>query len=590
MKSLARLNKYFWKYKWRLFLGIIFAILSSAFLNVFIPVLVGQATDFMKIAYQQGISLNNTIHILFLFGIKIIAITLVGGVFMFLMRQAIIVMSRHIEYDLKNDIFSHYQKLDISFFRKNNTGDLMNRISEDVSRVRMYIGPAIMYFANTLATLILVPMSMSFVNTKLTLFVLLPLPLLVVVIYFVSELINKMSNNVQMQLSNLSTIAQETFSGIRVLKAYAQEEPTGSRFAIESNLYRKKYMGLTITEALFGPFILLLMGLSTQMAIYFGGLKAIAGVISLGNIVQFIMYVGKLTWPVASLGWVTSLVQRAAASQSRINEFLAVESELKNSEKGKGILNSIKGNLKFQNVTFKYPNGIFALKNISFEIPEGKTFAIVGRTGSGKTSIANIICRLYDVQDGKVLIDGISIDDFNLSLLRSQIGYVPQDTFLFSDTIGNNIGFGLSGEFKDMNLIEQAAKDAGIYAEIMCFPNKFDTVIGERGITLSGGQKQRIAIARAIIGAPRILIFDDCLSAVDTETEVEILCNLKRIMQNRTTIIISHRVSSVKEASTILVLENGAIKEEGTHAELLRTKGVYNDLYLMQLMEAQEQR
>lgn len=582
MKSLKHINKYLWKYKWRLSLGILFAILST-FFGIYVAVLVRKATDYMTVAIDQKNTFDQMALELFKYGLLILGTTIVSGVFMFLMRQAIIVMSRHIEYDLKNEIFAHYQMLDTAFYRRNNTGDLMNRISEDVSRVRMYIGPAIMYFANTLATLILIAGTMTGVNAKLSFYVLLPLPVLVVAIYYVSNWINKMSNNVQQQLSGISTIAQETFSGIRVLKAYVQEESIGMRFANESAVYRAKNLKLIMTEALFTPFIFLLMGLSTIITIYIGGMQAIEGHITYGNIVEFVIYVGKLTWPVASLGWVTSLVQRAAASQERINEFLNTQSNIINSENFAG---EIKGSIEFKNVSFTYPDsGIKALSNVSFKADPGQSIAILGRTGSGKSTIANMICRLYDVSDGAVIIDSQDIKKINLRSLRQEIGYVPQDTFLFSDTIENNIAFGARSEKYNTDQIEQAARDASIYSEINYFENKFKTIVGERGITLSGGQKQRIAIARAIISSPKILIFDDCLSAVDTETESEILGNLKKVMKGKTSVIISHRVSTVKDASYIVVLEEGRMKEEGTHETLMNKKGFYFELYNMQLTE-----
>ena len=582
MKSLKHINKYLWKYKWRLSLGILFAILST-FFGIYVAVLVRKATDYMTVAIDQKNTFDQMALELFKYGLLILGTTIVSGVFMFLMRQAIIVMSRHIEYDLKNEIFAHYQMLDTAFYRRNNTGDLMNRISEDVSRVRMYIGPAIMYFANTLATLILIAGTMTGVNAKLSFYVLLPLPVLVVAIYYVSNWINKMSNNVQQQLSGISTIAQETFSGIRVLKAYVQEESIGMRFANESAVYRAKNLKLIMTEALFTPFIFLLMGLSTIITIYIGGMQAIEGHITYGNIVEFVIYVGKLTWPVASLGWVTSLVQRAAASQERINEFLNTQSNIISSENFAG---EIKGSIEFKNVSFTYPDsGIKALSNVSFKADPGQSIAILGRTGSGKSTIANMICRLYDVSDGAVIIDSQDIKKINLRSLRQEIGYVPQDTFLFSDTIENNIAFGARSEKYNTEQIEQAARDASIYSEINSFENKFKTIVGERGITLSGGQKQRIAIARAIISSPKILIFDDCLSAVDTETESEILGNLKKVMKGKTSVIISHRVSTVKDASYIVVLEEGRVKEEGTHEILMNKKGFYFELYNMQLAE-----
>lgn len=587
MKSLSHLNKYFWKYKWRLILGIFFAV-ASTFFGIYVAILVRKAADFWEHALKNDLGYEVLAWGSLKYGLLIIGTTLVSGFMMFLMRQAIIVMSRHIEYDLKNEIFAQYQRLDMAFYRRNSTGDLMNRISEDVSRVRMYIGPAIMYFAGTIATLILVAATMTAVNLKLTLYVLAPLPFLVVVIYFVSNLINKASTQVQEQLSKLSTVAQETFSGIRVLKAYVQEESVGKHFSDESTLYRKKYLKLIFTEALFSPFISLLMGLSIITTIYIGGTLVIAGEITPGNIVEFTIYIAKLTWPVASLGWVTSLVQRAAASQARINEFLntkpAIVSSAAISENMKE--EQLNGEISFRNVTFVYPDsGIKALDGVSFEVKTGTSLAIVGKTGSGKSSVASLICRLYDATSGEIFIDGKNIRDWDLSFIRRQIGYVPQDTFLFSDTIENNISFGSHFADAPPGLISEAAKNSGIESEILRFPEKYKTMIGERGITLSGGQKQRLAIARAIIGSPRILIFDDCLSAVDTETESEILHNLRKVMEGKTTILISHRVSTVQYASHIIALNNGKIAEEGTHEELMERKGFYFGLYQMQLAE-----
>ncbi len=519
----------------------------------------------------------------FFLGMLYISLAIFRGVFLFLMRQTLIVMSRHIEYDLKNEIFNHYQNLSLSFYKKNNTGDLMNRISEDVSRVRMYFGPAIMYSINLITLFVLVITAMLTVNPKLTFYVLLPLPFLSFAIYFVSSVINKKSEAVQRQLSRLSTFTQEAFSGIRVLKAYNREAFSANEFDRESEIYKEKSMGLVKTNALFFPFMMLLIGLSTLLTVFIGGMEAIAGNISIGNIAEFIVYVNLLTWPVAAVGWVTSIIQRAAASQQRINEFLHTSSDISAPDVPPI---SIKGKIEFNNVSFRFSQSTpFVLKNISLSILPGQTIAIVGKTGSGKSTMANLITRLYDVTEGELLIDEKPIKKINLNSLRSSIGYVPQDVFLFSDTIANNIAFGERVDDSDMELIENAAKSAVIYDNIMAFPKGFNTLLGERGITLSGGQKQRVSIARAIIKKPSILIFDDCFSAVDTETEEKILNNLKDIIREKSCIIVSHRVSTVKHADKIIVLEDGRIIEEGNHQALIQEKGTYFELYQKQLLE-----
>lgn len=524
------------------------------------------------------------------YGGLIIGLAIISGFFLFLMRQTIIVMSRLIEYDLKNEIYSHYQQLDISFYKRHNTGDLMNRISEDVSRVRMYIGPAIMYILNTFFTFLLTIYYMIDMDGVLTVYVLLPMPFLVISIYYVSQTINKKSTRIQEQLSDITTHAQEAFSGIRVLKAYGREQHSEDHFEKQSLEYQKRNMGLVKTEALFQPFMILLIGLSTIFTIYIGGKHVIEGKGTAGNpitygaIAQFVIYISRLTWPIASLGWVTSLIQRGAASQTRINEFLQTPPSIQNTVQEE---KDIKGEIIFDNVSFTYPDsGIQALKDVSFTVKEGTSLAIIGKTGSGKSTIANLISRLYDVSEGAVKIDGKAIQDHHLYGLRKQLGYVPQEVFLFSDSIAHNIAFSLDHtKEQEKAAVVTAAKEAAIYDNIMLFPEKFDTIVGERGITLSGGQKQRISIARALIKDPRILILDDCLSAVDTETEEEILNTIKRKMQNRTTIIISHRVSSVKNADHILVMENGKIIEAGNHQSLLQNQKFYFQLFNMQLLE-----
>jgi ATP-binding cassette subfamily B protein len=522
------------------------------------------------------------------FSVIIISMALLKGLFMFFMRQTIIVMSRLIEYDMKNEIYEHYQKLSLSFYKRNNTGDLMNRISEDVSRVRMYIGPAIMYSINLLVLFVLVIYTMLRVNPKLTLFVLMPLPVLSVAVYLVNSTILRKSEEVQSKLSSLSSFVQEVFSGIRILKAYNRLNIMGFRFEKDAEDYKVKNLSLVKFNAIFFPLIMLLIGVSTLIVVWVGGVEVARGAISPGVIAEFIIYVNMLTWPVASIGWVTSIIQRAAASQIRINEFLQTKPEIISESLPEY---KIQGDIQFKNVEFTYPDtGITAIKNLSFHIPAGKTLAILGHTGAGKSTIAQLLMRFYDVSKGEILIDGKNIQHHDLSVLRHQIGYVPQEVFLFSDTIRNNIVFGLHATeaqgIPDERII-QAASDADIHDTIMQFPEQYQTKVGERGITLSGGQKQRISIARAIIKQPQILIFDDCLSAVDTETEEKILKNLLRIMQGRTTILISHRISTVKTADHIIVLEHGELAEEGTHETLINRKGIYYDLYHKQIREDQ---
>ncbi len=582
MNSLKYLNKYFYKYRLRLLLGILFTAISNVF-GVYSVKYIGKAIDYLKAIHNTTTPAEDSYLKLFYFGALIVLLAIISGFFLYLMRQSIIVMSRLIEYDLKNEMYNQYQKLDIAFYKRNNTGDLMNRISEDVGRVRMYIGPAIMYIVNTIITFTLTIVVMINIDFKLTVYVLLPLPILSISIYYVSNKINKKSTKVQEQLSNITTQAQEAFSGIRVLKAYGREEYSINEFEKQSIEYKKRTMGLVKTESLFQPFMILLIGISSILTIYIGGMESIAGKISYGSIAMFVVFINRLTWPIASLGWVTSLIQRAASSQTRINEFLNTEPEIKSTTKETEIL---RGDLEFKNVSFIYSDsGIKALKNISFNVKKGESLAIIGRTGSGKSTITNLICRLFDVTNGEVTLNGKNIKNYNLTSLRNQIGYAPQEVFLFSDTIAHNIAFSIDKVKQTDEKIEQAAKNAAIYSNIISFPDKFDTFVGERGITLSGGQKQRISIARAIIKEPQLLIFDDCLSAVDTETEEEILTNLKQIMLGKTSIIISHRISSVKNADKILVLDNGEIIEYGTHNQLMEKQSIYFELFKMQQLE-----
>ncbi|WP_338812291.1 ABC transporter ATP-binding protein [Bernardetia sp. Wsw4-3y2] len=592
MKELFALNKYFYRYKWHLLGGIFFVLLSCVF--AIIPAqIVRHAFDLITNTIRmndlfEGTASQDQVMITFrnvvlLYGGIILLMALIRGVFLFLQRQTIIVMSRLIEYDLKNDIYVHYQKLPLAFYRKNNTGDLMNRISEDVSQVRMYLGPAIMYTINMIGTAVLVISYMLTINVRLTLFALLPLPILSISIYYVNNLINKRSILIQQSLSKMTTFVQEAFSGIRVMKAYIREDDFSKEFEGETKDYFNKSLSLVRVDSLFMPLIVGLIGLSTILTVYVGGIEVMRGTITTGNIAEFVIYVNLLTWPVASLGWVTSLTQRAAASQERINEFLNTKSEILSVENK---TTTIKGEVKFDNVTFVYPDsGIKALDNVSFEIREGQTLAILGTTGSGKSTIANLICRMYDVTEGEILIDKTAIQDYEITYLRSNVGYVPQEVFLFSDSIRNNIAFGFNENDFEENQIKEAAADADLLENIERFPEGFETMLGERGITLSGGQKQRVSIARAIIRNPKILILDDSLSAVDTKTENAILGNMKRIMKDRTSIIISHRVSSAKLADYIIFLDEGKVTEQGTHEELLKLGGLYTQLYEKQLHE-----
>lgn len=592
MKPLWRLNKYLFKYKGLLLLGIIFTVISNIF--VIIPAqLVRLAIDYVVESFSIFTPLDRGglgesaqdvfLKFVFVFGILILVMALLRGVFLFFIRQTIIIMSRKIEYDIKNEIYQHYQNLPLSFYRKNSTGDLMARITEDVSRVRMYLGPAIMYGINLLILFPLVISYMITVNPTLTLYALLPLPVLSLSIYFVNNMINERSEKIQRSLSELSTFVQEAFSGIRVIKAFVREQDSAKDFASASEDYKVKSIRLTRVNALFFPIIMALVGISTIITVYVGGIQVISGEIGYGVIAEFILYVNILTWPVTSLGWITSIVQRAAASQTRINEFLDQKSEINSTAE---LIADITGTVEFKNVSFVYPDsGIKALDSINFKIREGETLGIIGTTGSGKSTIANLLMRMYDPSSGEIMVDGKLINTYNISDLRKQIGYVPQDVFLFSDSIGNNIAFGI--DRPDKEIIEQAAKDADVYRNILDFPKGFETMLGERGITLSGGQKQRVSIARAIAKEPKILILDDCLSAVDTKTENVILTALKHIMKNRTSIIISHRVSSAKLANQIIVLEDGKVIEAGNHETLMIKKGVYAELYEKQTQSSE---
>ncbi len=585
MKALLHLNKYFWNYRYRLILGLIFIFISNVF-GLYPPIFIGEVFNIISDALNeksysdpqvQGLIKNQLSY----YVILVLAFAMCKGLFMFFMRQTIIVMSRMIEYDLKNEIYDHYQRLSLSFYKRNKTGDLMNRISEDVSRVRMFLGPAILYSTNLLISIALIIPKMSSISPKLTLYALSPLPILVIAIYKVSSVMNKKSEIVQRQLSRLSSISQETFSGIRVVKSYTQEDFVQNQFMYAAKDYKQKNLALVKVNALFFPLMILLIGLSTLFTIYIGGLEAIAGHIQVGDIATFVIYVNMLTWPVASLGWVTSIVQRSAASQKLINEFLQEEPEIINpiSESS-----NIFGDIKFDKVSFTYEDtGIQAIKNISFTVKQGETLGIIGSIGSGKSTLAELLCRVSDVESGTISIGGENIKNVNLYDLRSAIGYVPQESFLFSDSIYNNIAFGKKECSSDE--VTHAAKKAGIYNNIKQFKNEFKTLIGERGVTLSGGQKQRLSIARALIRKPKFMLLDDCLSAVDTETEELILNNIKEQSQNNTCIIISHRISSIKHANNIILLKEGEIIEQGNHNTLVNINGEYNKIFKKQLAE-----
>ena len=581
MKALQYLNKYFRKYKWRILLGLSITVLSKI-LSLKIPQIIRDSLNVVD-DYQKHIitDVNEVKSTLFINVLIIVGVALVAGFFTFLMRQTIIVTSRLIEFDLKNEIYQQYQRLSLNFYKKNRTGDLMNRISEDVSKVRMYVGPSIMYTMNMLVLFVVGFTQMITVDLTLTLYTLIPFPLLSISIFILSRTINKRSAIVQQYLSKLTTFNQETFSGINVVKSYGIETAILRDFDVVVNESKEKNISLHKANALFFPLMILLIGISNLIVIYVGGNQYINGEIQIGTVVEFTLYVNILTWPVAVVGWVTSMVQQAEASQSRINEFLKETPEITNSSDK---VEDIQGKIAFHDVVFTYDDtNITALKNVSFEIEPGQTLAILGKTGSGKSTIAELISRMYDITEGKVFIDNTPIANLNLDNLREQIGYVPQDPFLFSDTIENNIKFGK--EDATLEDIEQAAKNAVVHDNIVEFAKGYDTILGERGVTLSGGQKQRVSIARAIIKNPKILIFDDCLSAVDTETEERILSNLEKVSTNKTTIIISHRVSSAKNADKIIVLDDGQIIQQGAHETLVKTEGYYQELYQQQLLE-----
>ncbi len=579
MKSLKHLNKYFLKYKWHFLLGILFTITSNYF-GVRMPLFVKSTVDSLMSNVKID-SINDALLVSLKIGGIYMLLSIAKGFFLFLMRQTIIVMSRHIEYDLKNEIYNQYQNLDLSFYKKNNTGDLMNRISEDVSHVRMYLGPGVMYSINLVVLFTLVVYQMIAISPILTALVLIPLPIMSYLIYKVSAKMNLLSKKVQEEQSLLSTIAQESFSGMRVIKAYSQQKSVGDKFENAANMYKSKSMRLVVVNALFIPTILFLIGLSTLLSIYIGGNMSFNNEISLGGIVAFIFFVNNLTWPFASIGWVTSLIQRAAASQQRINEFLSVKTN--SNEDLEDTEFHFENEISFKNVSYTYKNtGIHAIKNLSFVIPKGETFAIIGKTGSGKSTILSLLLRQLNPDSGSIKLDTCDFEKIETNGFKNALGVVPQEVFLFSDSIGNNIKFGSNSPITEKVRLDEVCETADILNTINKLEDGYDTILGERGVNLSGGQKQRLSIARALLRSPEILVLDDCLSAVDTETEDKILKELKKENASRTTIIVSHRISTIRNAKHIIVIDDGSVIEQGSHAILLKNKGFYHDLYKKQ--------
>lgn len=583
MKHLAYLNKFFWKYRFRFLLGMVFVGLANWF-RVWQPQVIRQALDTVieRVGYYKthgGIAahpeafkeLGNQIA---WFGAAVMGLALLMGLFMFFMRQSIIVMSRLIEYDLRKEIFAHYEKLDLAFYKRNSTGDMMSRVSEDVSKVRMYLGPTMLYGLDLIFLFVLTISAMLSVSVELTMWSLLPLPFLSISIYYVSTQINKRSEKIQQQLALLTGTAQEVYSGIRVVKSYAQENAMVQHFADQSEQYRKISLKLVRIDAFFFPLMLLMVGASTIITVYVGGLQVVKGNITPGNIAEFVIYINMLTWPVTAIGWIASLTQQAAASQKRINEFLKTQPTITNPEHNPVPL---QGHIVFENLTFDYPDtGIRALENVSFEVKPGEKLAIIGRTGSGKTTIADLLVRMYDPTSGRILLDGRDLRAHDLDNLRRRIGYVPQDVFLFSDSVYGNIAFGKDGLSRED--AEQFARYAAVHDEITGLPKGYDTIVGERGVTLSGGQKQRVSIARAFAKQPDILVLDDCLSAVDTHTESQILGYLDRVLTDKTAIIITHRIYSMLQFDKIIVIDNHRIVEAGSHEQLAASGGFYAEL------------
>ncbi|MEI7963743.1 MAG: ABC transporter ATP-binding protein [Chitinophagaceae bacterium] len=613
MKQLYSLNKYFWKYRWHFILGLVFVVLTNYFrilapqltgyvVNTVVHAISGQDADRANRAIQKDESNYDFMvqaviqrfeqappgkeqewrsrKILYA-GITLLVIAIISGFFMFLMRQTIIVMSRHIEFDQKNEIFTHYQQLDTQFYKTHSTGDLMNRISEDVSRVRMYTGPAIMYFINLAAVIGFSIYFMLKASPKLTLVALSPLPILAISIYFVNTIINRKSERIQSLLSDLTTNAQESYSGIRVIKSFVQEKAMLGFFKTNSEAYRKNALSLAKTEAIYFPSMALLIGLSTLITIMVGSMDVINQVegANVGRIAEFVMYIQMLTFPVSAIGWTASMTQRAITSQRRINEFLLTEPVI-NVHAG-SLKPKLEGNISFAGVDFRYPHtGIHALKDFTMQIKAGQKIAIVGRTGSGKSTVAQLLLHMYEPDQGILTFDGVPVNSIQLESLRSQISYVPQDVFLFSETIQNNILFGMD-EAKE-GAVKNAAIQASIHDEIEKFALGYETLVGERGVTLSGGQKQRISIARALVKDPSIVVFDDCLSAVDARTEKSIISNLYAYLDNKTAIIITHRIFSLFEFDQVIVMDEGAIVERGTHHQLMQQNGLYAEMYARQ--------